>query len=228
MILEKYCLHFRLKCHDTFKYKCLGLSPKYHAKLWNECPKYMLIIVVSYFNLAETVRMLFWQRLVLFANRESVWFAIANGGPVWSAIANNGTVWFAIASVSEFLVLFCWTPTSILMQLVLYRVCFLLHTSLALVTAVRENPFRWSWAQHVFLQTKPCEIRRFVTLLRNYHAHRHVASVSGSCKGLRISLSFEFLKKVTIYFLGLIMNNFIPPRAQFFPWYGLIKRLWWW
>jgi hypothetical protein len=50
----------------------------------------MLIIVVLYFNLAETVRMLFCQRLVvLFANRESVWFAIANGGPVWSAIANG-------------------------------------------------------------------------------------------------------------------------------------------
>ena len=49
----------------------------------------MLIIVVLYFNLAETVRMLFCQRLVLFANRESVWFPIANGGPVWSAIANG-------------------------------------------------------------------------------------------------------------------------------------------
>ena len=49
----------------------------------------MLIIVVLYFNLAETVRMLFCQRLVLFANRESVWFPIANGGPGWSAIANG-------------------------------------------------------------------------------------------------------------------------------------------
>ena len=29
--------------------------------------------------------------------------------------------------------------------------------------------------KHVFSQTKPCEIRRFVTLLRNYHPHRHVA-----------------------------------------------------
>ena len=183
----------------------------------------MLIIVVLYFNLAETVRMLFCQRLVvLFANRESVWFAIANGdlfGPlsltgrsVWFAIANNETVWFAIASVSELLVPFCWTPTSILMQLVLYRVCFLLHTSLALVTAVRENPFRWSWAQHVFLQTKPCEIRRFVTLLRNYHAHRHVASVSGSCKGLRISLSFECLKKVTFSNLLWIISSRRDPK----------------
>ena len=55
--------------------------------------------------------------ITLFVHRESVWFAIANGGgvwfqianggTVWFAIANAGTVWFAIASVSEFLVLFC-------------------------------------------------------------------------------------------------------------------------
>ena len=35
--------------------------------------------------------MLFCQRLVLFANRETVWFVIANVGPVWFAIANVGT-----------------------------------------------------------------------------------------------------------------------------------------
>ena len=53
--------------------------------------------------------------------------------------------------------------------------------------------------KHVFSQTKRCEIRRFVTLLRNYHPHRHVASVSGSCK-LRISLSVTTLSLLNLSF----------------------------
>ena len=44
------------------------------------------------------------------------------GRSVWFAIANEGTVWLAITSVSGFLVLFCWTPTTTLMKLVLYGV----------------------------------------------------------------------------------------------------------
>ena len=65
----------------------------------------MLIIVVLYLRSGLNYVRPVCPRLVFFANRETVWFAIANGRPVWFAIANGGEVFGSLSF--EFLALFC-------------------------------------------------------------------------------------------------------------------------
>ena len=66
----------------------------------------------------------------------------------------------------------------------------------------------------MFSQTHPCENRRFATLLRNQNLHTQVASVSDSCKGLRISLSvttLSWLKCTTLFFSKKVFIYFFLP-----------------